>query len=98
MRSQTLEELSRDHNGTRRAFLQRRRHPRVSVAGKVRLLADTEHGLITLAGTVVDLSVGGCAIRVHNPLDVGREARLELELDGDSIWVPGRVMWKRGVD
>ncbi len=98
MHSQTLEELTRDHNGTRRVFLQRRRHARVSVAGKVRLLADTEKGLITLGGTVVDLSVSGCAIRVHTVLDVGREARLELEVDGKAVWLPGRIMWKRAVD
>jgi c-di-GMP-binding flagellar brake protein YcgR len=78
--------------------MQRRRYPRVSVAGKVRLLADTSNGLITLAGTVVDLSVSGCAIRVHTALDVGREARLELEVDGKAVWMPGRIVWKRAVE
>ena len=77
------------------SLLQRRRHPRVSVNGKVRLVADTPEGLVTLAGNVIDLSVSGCAIRVHAPLDTGREARLELELDGERVWVPGQIVWTR---
>ncbi len=80
------------------SMLQRRRHPRVSVNGKVRLVADTPDGLVTLTGTVIDLSVSGCAIRVHASLDAQREARLELELDGERVWVPGQIVWTRTRD
>jgi len=72
---------------------QRRRHARVPVAGAVRLVADTSTGVVTLSGTIVDLSVSGCAIRVHAPLEPNREARLELALDRERFWVPGQLVW-----
>jgi hypothetical protein len=74
---------------------QRREHPRVAVAGKVRLVADTSGGLVTLSGQVTDLSLGGCAIHVHTCLEPSHEARLELTLDGEQVWVPGHIMWTR---
>ena len=81
-----------------RTLQQRRRHPRVQVNGKVRLVADTAEGLVTLSGHVVDLSISGCAIRVHAPLESDRESRLELTLGGESVWVPGHVVWTRRAD
>jgi c-di-GMP-binding flagellar brake protein YcgR len=75
--------------------MQQRRHPRVSVNGKLRMVADTPDGLVTLTGTLVDLSVGGCAVRVFTSLDTQREARLELELNRERIWVPGQIVWTR---
>lgn len=77
---------------------QRRRHPRVSVAGKARLVADSSEGLMTVIGNVIDLSVSGCAIRIFTKLEPKHEARLELELDGERIWVPGHVVWTRMPD
>ena len=82
-------------SGAARTMQQRRRHPRVSVSGKVRLVADTGQGIVTLSGNVVDLSVSGCAIRVYAPLEAHKEARLELHVDGQRVWVPGRIMWTR---
>jgi c-di-GMP-binding flagellar brake protein YcgR len=78
-----------------RTMQQRRRHPRVSVTGQVRLVADTGNGIVTLSGNVVDLSVGGCAIRVYASLEANKEARLELQVGGERVWVPGRIMWTR---
>jgi hypothetical protein len=97
MAEQTLEQRAKGR-AFQRGLLQRRRHPRVPVSGKVRLVADTPDGLVTLTGTVVDLSVSGCAIRVHAPLDVGGAARLELGLDGRHVWVPGEIMWSKTRD
>jgi RNase P/RNase MRP subunit p29 len=74
---------------------QRRRHPRVTVAGKIRMVADSSEGLMTVTGNVIDLSVSGCAIRVFTKLEPKHEARLELELDGERVWVPGHVVWTR---
>jgi hypothetical protein len=74
---------------------QRRRHPRVAVAGKVRLVADTPDGLVTLTGNVIDLSVTGCAIRVHARLEPRGEARLELDVHGRRVWLPGHIVWTR---
>jgi c-di-GMP-binding flagellar brake protein YcgR len=77
---------------------QRRKHPRVAVAGKVRLVADSSEGLVILTGSVIDLSVSGCAIRVHSRLEPRREARLELEVDRKRVWLPGQVVWTRTRD
>lgn len=81
-----------------RGSRQRRRHPRVAVAGKVRLVADTPEGLVTLSGTLADLSLSGCAMRVYAPLEPGREARLELSIDGRQVWVSGTLVWTRTRD
>jgi hypothetical protein len=78
-----------------RSLQQRRRHPRVCVAGKVRLVADTPEGLVTLTGNVIDLSVSGCAIRVHARLEPHGEARLELDVHGRRVWLPGHIVWTR---
>jgi len=77
---------------------QRRRHTRVAVNGRVRIVADTPEGVVTLTGKMVDLSVSGCAIRVYGNLEPQREARLELEVDGQRIWVPGQIVWTRTRD
>src|SRR5258707_484329 len=78
-----------------RLYLQRRKDARGTVKGSTRLVADTSAGMVTLRGSVVDLSVSGCAIKVHAPLQPGYEARLELSLDGERVWVPGHIVWTR---
>ncbi len=96
-----MAEQARDGSGVTtvgRAFQQRRRHPRVAVAGKVRVVADTSHGLVTMSGTPVDLSVSGCSIRVYTRLDPNFEARVELAVDGETVWVPGHIVWVRTND
>jgi c-di-GMP-binding flagellar brake protein YcgR len=80
---------------TGRAIAQRRRHPRVNVKGGVRLVADTCDGLVTVTGRVVDLSISGCAMRVFTQLEPDREARIELTIDGERVWVPGHIVWIR---
>ena len=77
---------------------QRRKHPRVSVNGRVRIVADTPDGIVTLTGKMVDLSVSGCAIRIYGNLEPRSEARLELEVDGERVWVPGEIVWTRTRD
>ncbi len=72
-------------SATQRSMRQRRRHTRVAVSGKVRLVADSPNGLVTLAGSIIDLSLSGCAIKVFAPLTPAVEARLELTLDGRRI-------------
>jgi hypothetical protein len=82
-------------DGARGRMFQRRRHSRVNVKGRVRLVADTPEGVVTLTGRLVDLSISGCAIRVYAPLTPEREARLELEVGGERVWVPGQIVWTR---
>jgi c-di-GMP-binding flagellar brake protein YcgR len=74
---------------------QRRRHARVTVNGSVRLVADTSAGVVTLKGSIIDLSVSGCAIRVYGRLEPRKEARLELQVGGERVWVPGQIVWSR---
>jgi hypothetical protein len=81
--------------GAPRRMFQRRGHPRVNVKGRVRLVADTADGVVTLTGRIIDLSVSGCAIRVYAPLTPNREARLELEVGRERVWVPGQIVWIR---
>jgi c-di-GMP-binding flagellar brake protein YcgR len=83
--------------GSARVY-QRRRHARVTVNGSVRLVADTSSGIVTLKGTIIDLSVSGCAIRIYGRLEPNKEARLELQVGGDRVWVPGQVVWTRTRD
>jgi c-di-GMP-binding flagellar brake protein YcgR len=80
---------------TPQARMQPRRHPRVSVSGKVRVVADTREGLVTLAGSLIDVSVTGCAIRVHARLVPSGAARVELDVDGQRVWLPGHIVWTR---
>jgi hypothetical protein len=61
-------------------------------------VADTPDGVVTLQGKMIDLSVSGCAIRVYGNLAPNREARLEVELDGQCIWVPCQIVWTRTRD
>jgi len=89
------EQLATTIGTSSRKLQQRRRHPRVAVAGKVRLVADTPDGLVTLTGNVIDLSVSGCAIRVHARLEPRGEARLELDVHGRRVWLPGHIVWTR---
>jgi hypothetical protein len=89
------EQLADTIGADSRALQQRRRHGRVAVAGKVRLVADTPEGLVTLTGTVIDLSVSGCAIRVHARLEPRGGARLELDVHGRRVWLPGHIVWTR---
>lgn len=80
---------------TGRAVFQRRRHPRVNVKGGVRLVADTSDGIVTVTGRLLDLSISGCAMRVFTQLESEREARLELTVDGERVWVPGHIVWMK---
>jgi c-di-GMP-binding flagellar brake protein YcgR len=82
-----------------RGARQRRRHPRVSVCARLRLVAQDDNMRVAhLRGHILDLSAGGCAARVHAHLEPGLALRLELEIDGESMWIPGRVMWSRTRD
>jgi c-di-GMP-binding flagellar brake protein YcgR len=78
-----------------RGVRQRRRHPRVSLCTRFRLIAGENTHIARLNGHVLDLSAGGCAARVHAHLEPGIAVRVELEIDGDPVWLPGRIMWTK---
>src|SRR5260370_936829 len=73
----------------------RRRQQRVPLGGSVRLLIDTPDGLVTATGHIVDLSEGGCAIRVHRPIDSNLAGRVNVEVGGRALGLPVLTRWAR---
>ena len=73
----------------------RRRHERIRLGGSVRLMLDTSDGLRTACGQIVDLSVGGCAIRVHRIIETDLAGRVQVDVAGKSMWLPVITRWVR---
>ncbi len=73
----------------------RRHHRRIEMCGSVRLVIDTPSGLVTTAGWLIDLSQGGCAVRITRPVDADHAARIQIEVAGLSVWFPVVVRWAR---
>jgi hypothetical protein len=74
---------------------QRRREERLRLGGEVRLLVDTPSGLVTTAGQVLDLSTGGCALRLHRPVDTKLVGRVNMAIAGEALWLPIITRWVR---
>jgi hypothetical protein len=74
----------------------RRQHERIRLGGSVRLMVDTPDGLRTATGQIVDLSVGGCAIRLHRCVDAALAGRVHVEVAGKAMWLPVITRWVRG--
>ena len=73
-----------------------RRQERVPVEGTLRLLVTTGTGFLVGSGEIVDLSAGGCAIRVRNrAMKPDLEGRIELALAGESLSLPIVTKWIR---
>ena len=66
----------------------RRQHERMRLAESVRLILDTSGGLRTAWGEIIDLSEGGCAIRVHRNIACDLAGRVRIEVDGHATWLP----------
>ena len=73
----------------------RRRYSRIEVAGTVRVLIDTPNGLVTTNGQIIDMSEGGCALRLYRPVDSHVAGRVNVELAGRAIWLPIYTCWVR---
>ena len=65
----------------------KRRHPRFLVEGVQGAM------LFTTPVEVVNMSIGGAAVRADMRLNIGREYLLKLEIDGRAISVKGVVVW-----
>jgi hypothetical protein len=65
----------------------KRRHPRFSVEGLEGAM------LFTTPVEIVNMSMGGAAIRADIRLNIGCEYVLKLELNGEAISVKGIVVW-----
>jgi PilZ domain len=73
----------------------RRLQKRIQLGGDVRLILDTPAGLITTAGQIIDLSEGGCALRVHLPVDAQMVGRVHVEVAGKKLGLPIVTRWTR---
>jgi len=91
MRSETPAQLE-DVSDSR---LRRRQYERVPFNGQVRLMLETHAGLVTLAGNIIDISLGGCAVRVYQPVQAHCAGRVQLELGKQGIWLPIVTRWAR---
>src|SRR3954454_14356245 len=73
----------------------RRAQERTRLGGNVRLLVDTPDGLRTTTGQVIDLSEGGCAIRLPRSVRSDHPGRVLVEIARSSIWLPVITRWVR---
>jgi PilZ domain len=73
-----------------------RRQERVRVEGTLRLLVKSGVGFLVGSGEIVDLSVGGCAIRVRNrAIEANLTGRIEVAIAGESLSLPIVTRWVR---
>lgn len=73
----------------------RRQQERVRLGGSIRLLIDTTDGLRTATGQIMDLSAGGCLIRIHRRVEAELAGRVHVEVAGKAIWLPVITRWVR---
>ena len=73
----------------------RRQQQRVQLAGTIRLLIDTPDGVITANGQIIDLSEGGCALRLYRHVDAQQVGRVLVQVAGREVWVPVVIRWAR---
>ena len=72
------------------------RAERVPVMGTLRLMVKSGVGYQLASGEIVDLSVGGCAVRVgHRELDADLKGRMEVAIGGQSLSLPVVTRWVR---
>jgi hypothetical protein len=71
----------------------RRQQKRLRFGGPVRLFIDTSDGLIIANGHIIDLSEGGCALRVHRPIESNLVGRISLEVAGKALGLPVLTRW-----
>jgi hypothetical protein len=73
-----------------------RRQARVRVEGTLRLLVNSGAGFLVGSGEIVDLSAGGCAMRVRNRAIVpDLKGRIEVAIAGESLSLPIVTRWVR---
>jgi hypothetical protein len=73
-----------------------RKYERIRVVGAVRMMVDTSDGLRTIAGHLIDLSEGGCAIRSEIRIAERLSGRVQVEVGGVQLWLPIVTCWARG--
>lgn len=69
---------------------------RVPVGGTLRLMVKSGAGFLIASGEIMDLSPGGCAIRVeHRSMEAGLHGRVDMAIAGESLSLPIVTRWVR---
>ena len=58
-------------------------------------MIDHPGGLISATGRLVDLSEGGCQLRLFHHVDPYLAARVRLDVAGQAFWMPVVTRWIR---
>ena len=66
----------------------------LSVASAM-LITDPGREPISVSGHLIDVSRGGCQVRLQRPVDPRGKAQVRLELAGDMQWFPVIISWVR---
>jgi hypothetical protein len=74
----------------------RRRHERVRLGGRALLIVDPRLGMVGAKGELIDLSEGGCQLRLHRRVQAHLAGRVRIELAGKTSWFPVVTRWVRG--
>ena len=83
------------YEATTQGWAEQRAHERVRVGGSVRLLLDTPTGIAIRVGQIIDLSEGGCAVRVYKRVSEGDSGQIHMEVGGGTLSLPVVVRWAR---
>ena len=59
------------------------------------MLVDQEQGASSALGHLVDLSEGGCQLRLQRSVGAHRAARVRLDIGGRQMWFPVLTRWVR---
>jgi hypothetical protein len=70
----------------------RRRHDRVRLGGAAFLVVDPRRGHLGAKGQLIDLSEGGCQLRLRRRVDAHLAGRVRLALGGKTLWLPVTTM------
>ena len=75
---------------------EQRREKRLPVAGTLRLLLKSGAEFLLASGDIVDVSPGGCAVRIGNQkMDADLKGRIEISIAGQSTSLPIVTRWLR---
>jgi hypothetical protein len=74
----------------------RRRHERVELGGTALLIVDPRSGMLGAKGQLIDLSEGGCQLRLRRRVDAHLAGHVRLALAGKALWLPVTILSVRG--
>lgn len=58
-------------------------------------MVDQHHTMVSAMGVLVDLSEGGCQLRLVRSVEPHLAARVRLDIAGNSHWLPVVTRWVR---